>query len=173
MDALLAWKKATVWEARSGLYALQVMPGHVFHFLSALFEDYPLYEVCRHIISSMCSPVGENRFYLTDSKTVLAHRCGRHETSVLRSRICHEKARIGVLSCRIVREREVVGSYYGSLAYGDRVQELQWTQRCDEEYIEVIGEWFWRWALELSKISTDSNGQKHSMLLVPAPFYAV
>lgn len=39
MCALWARRKATVWEVLSELDGLQVIPGQLFHFLSALYQD--------------------------------------------------------------------------------------------------------------------------------------
>lgn len=51
-ETLLAKKKATVWETPPGLDATQVVPCRILYFISALYEDYILYEMCgQHLLS--------------------------------------------------------------------------------------------------------------------------
>lgn len=40
--AVLARKKAIVWEVPHGLDATQVLLGHMVHFVSLMLENYPL-----------------------------------------------------------------------------------------------------------------------------------
>lgn len=42
--ALLANKKATVWEVPHRSVATQVLPGHTMHFVSTMFANYSLYK---------------------------------------------------------------------------------------------------------------------------------
>lgn len=42
-------RRPIVRKVPPGLYATQVMPGRISHFLRTLYEDYGLYEQCRHI----------------------------------------------------------------------------------------------------------------------------
>lgn len=111
-----------------------------------------------------------NRLDTTDPKIVLAHECGRPGASVQLSWICHEKAETAVFAGRNFGERDVVRFYYGSLAYGDLEKELKVTERYGEDYMEITVESLWRWALELSEVVTNSNGQRSSMWMILAPY---
>lgn len=90
-----------------------------------------------------------------------------------RSTIEHENAGKGLFASRKFGEREVIGSYYGSLVYADLGQELQSTKRYGEGYMEVTAESFRKWALDLNEKVSDSKGQTHSVWVVPAPFCAM
>lgn len=47
---VLARKRATAWELPPGLDPTQVLPRHILHFLCMLYENYELYNRCRHIL---------------------------------------------------------------------------------------------------------------------------
>lgn len=53
MGASLARKKAAVWEIPPGREATKVMSRSVPHFLPTLYENCSLYEMCRHVLSSI------------------------------------------------------------------------------------------------------------------------
>lgn len=57
------------------LYATRVMRGHILDFLSALYENYELYENCRHIPLGMQSAFWKGQKGLLDSKVLLATDC--------------------------------------------------------------------------------------------------
>lgn len=68
MGALLAGTKGTVWEVSPELNGTLVMPGHILHFLSALYENYSMCEMCRQTSLSMSLPMWRSWLYLTDTK---------------------------------------------------------------------------------------------------------
>lgn len=74
--------------------------------------------------------------YFRDPETLLGHERGRQEVSVQRSRICYNKTGIGVFVWKDAEERNVVGSYYGSLAYADLGEELQETKKVGREVLK-------------------------------------
>lgn len=106
MRTFLSKKKATVREARPGLDAAQVMPGHTIYFLSALHEEYCLHEMCTHISSNMLSPMWRRPLHSTDAKISLAFECGLLGVSVEKPRICQKKSGFRFFACRNL-EREM------------------------------------------------------------------
>lgn len=132
MGACLAGTKATVWEVLPGLAATKVLPGHNLQLLSAPYEEYPLFEVCRHTTLSMWSLVWRNWLHLTDPKTLLTHECGRPEVSVQRSTICHGMAENGVFTCRTFEERDGMGPYYVSQPGGDLGKQLKVSESTEQ-----------------------------------------
>lgn len=61
----------------------------------------------------------KSRLYSADPKFLLARECNRSGVAVQSSRTFFEKAGNGVFLCRSLGERNVVGSHYGLIAYGD------------------------------------------------------
>lgn len=68
------------------------------------------------------------------------------------------------------RKINVVGSYYWSLAYEDLEKKLQVKKRFGEEYRKATAESFWRRALRMSRVFTETIGQTHTVWVVPASF---
>lgn len=145
MAALLAGKKATVWKLSPELDGTQVVPDRILHFLSNLYENYWLYQICQHNSLSMCSLVRTSGQYLAEAEAFLAHECRRLGVWVQRSRICHEKAGSELFACRKFGERDTVESYYRSLAYGVLEKESQFTEEYEEKCLKVTAESSWRW----------------------------
>lgn len=67
----------------------------------------------------------------------------------------------------------VMGSYYGSLAYGNLDWELQSVQQYGEGYGKGTAEYFWKWAVELEGKVFDSVGLENFVWAVPAPVCAM
>lgn len=49
VTVVLACRRAIAWERPSGLDARQVMPEHILHFITTLYENYGLNENYCHI----------------------------------------------------------------------------------------------------------------------------
>lgn len=75
-------------------------------------------------------------------------------------------------ACREVGVKDVVRSYYGSLAHEAFNKKLQVTRRYGQKHIEVIAESFQRQALKLSKLDTENLGQRYLVSVLPPPFRA-
>lgn len=78
------------------------------------------------------------------SKIFLAHECGHPGLSVQRSEFSHEKIDIGVFACTNFEKKNMVGSYYESMAYEDLRKELQVAKRYGKEYMEFTADGSWR-----------------------------
>lgn len=117
--APLANKRASAWEVMARLDTTQVSLNRALHFISTMYGDYSLYEKCGHLPFIMCSPLWGSRLYSTDSRALLAHKCGRLRLSVQRSTVCHEEAGNGLLACQNVVKINITGLWYGLLAYAD------------------------------------------------------
>lgn len=57
-------------------------------------------------------------------KILLVRKCERPGLLIQRSRAGHENTRQGLFSCRNFAKRDVMGYYYGSLAYANFGREL-------------------------------------------------
>lgn len=64
--AVPAGKKASVWAVPPGLDATQVLPNHVLYFMSVMFDDYFLYEMCCPLPLNIWSLVWWSHQYSTD-----------------------------------------------------------------------------------------------------------
>lgn len=118
------------------------MPGYIVHFVSTLYQKLSLYAMCQHIALRMWSPVGRSRLYSTEPKILLAHECSRLQLSAQWSRTARRKAENGVFARKKFGQRDVVKSYYGSLAYGDFGKELQVTKKYGKKYKKLVGKPF-------------------------------
>lgn len=92
----------------------------------------------------MCSVVRRSGLYSTGARALLTHESDRVGVFIKRSTVAHEKARNGLVACWSFWEKEVVGSYYGSLSYADLRKESQLAKWYREEYIEFTAESFRR-----------------------------
>lgn len=67
----------------------------------------------------------------------------------------------------------MLGSYNGSLAYGDLAEELRVMERYGKEYTGVTAKSFRRWTLKPTTVALDNKKQRHSMWVMSAPFCVV
>lgn len=81
-----------------GLDDTQALQGHAMHFISAMFEDYSLYEMCCHLSSNMWSLIWRSKLYWTVPEAFLRNECGRLGMSIPKSTVCHEKPRNGLFA---------------------------------------------------------------------------
>lgn len=75
-----------------------------------------------------------SRVSLIDPKALSAHECGRLGGFIPRFSVCHEEAEKKLVSCRDSWEKDVLGSYHGSLAYGNLAKKSQRTKKCCKKH---------------------------------------
>lgn len=71
MAVILACRKATAWEMLPGLYATQVMLGHMLYFVYTLYRNSGVYKMCRSTQLDMLSSICRSRLYSTDPRILL------------------------------------------------------------------------------------------------------
>lgn len=75
-----------------------------------------------------------------------------------------------MFACKNSGEKDVVGSQYGSLAYGDLGEKPRVRKRYGKEYTKFAAESFERLALKRSVAPTENKAQTHFVWVFPAPF---
>lgn len=113
MAAVLASRNDGMWVAPPGREATQVLPGHEVYFISAVFEDHCLFEMCRHLPLQRRRLARRGQLYTKDPSARLAHGCGRLRMSFRIFKLCHRKAGNELLACRNYEEINVMELYYG------------------------------------------------------------
>lgn len=130
-----ACRKATFWQVPSGPDAARMMLGHILQYICTFFEHYGLFEKCRHTPPCMRSSVWENWLLSADLKVLFASACCKTRFPGQRSTIRLARTGNGMFASRNLKERGLVGMYYGSLAYADFAWKLQSRKQYWEGYV--------------------------------------
>lgn len=127
--AVLPSKKTDVRRLLPQLDATHLLSEYIMHFMSPVFERYPLQEICRHLPITMWPLGWRNWLYLKDPNANLGHECGRLRVSIRSLLVCHEKAWTRSFACRNIDENDVMWSQNRTLAYADLEEEWQVSKR--------------------------------------------
>lgn len=114
-----------------------------------------------------------NRLTLTYLVVLLASECWQTKVPVQRSTISHARAENGVFASRNFEKNGAAKSYYGSLASANLERELRSKRQYGERYMNVTAKSFSKWAVELERVVSVSEGQNFCVWLLPTPFSAM
>lgn len=84
-------------------------------------------------------------------KVLFAMECYKTAVSVRRSTRQHARAENGLVASRNFEMKDLAGSYYASLSYGNLKRKLQPKKQYRKVHMEVTAELYQKWAVKLKR----------------------
>ena len=104
-----------IWGRVNNLPPLQLLPEHIISFMCAMYKNYDCFNEYQRITPLRWSPRWRNLFNQIPANVLLSSELVRLHLQVRRSTL--PNAGNGLFTTKLIQKNEIIGNFYGSLAY--------------------------------------------------------